>query len=323
MFPAAESSFGMGDELTMARDCPVCTSATGPSFQLEKNGYRVNGCADCEHLFVDPVPTSEELAEVYSLDGGYMPKAEAMTRAPIPAKFVERLGYLRQHRKQGRLLDVGCSFGQLLRAADEAGFEPVGVEMNLDTAALARSLGFDVVEGALEQAGFEEGSFDVVHLGDLIEHVPDVFGLLSEVRRVLRGDGVVILTTPNHDAFFPRATRRFGRWVGLPWSHATPPHHLHQFSCGSLDRLFDRVGLERVDIRYEPILLRYEIGATLAPQSLKRAVIARRPIAALRYAVASGFAVAGYSTLALLERLLPPSRPRGTMSVIARVSPAA
>jgi len=298
-------------------DCPTCRSSTGPCRLLEKNGCTLFRCSDCDHIFVHPVPGPEEIAQFYSFESDYMTGAEQLASAPIPCKFIDRIDRLCALRSDGRLLDVGCSYGQMLRAAREAGFDPVGLEMNPDTAAIARQLGFEVVVGALEEAGFEDASFDVVHLGDLIEHVPDVFGLLVEVRRVLRPDGLLILSTPNHEAFFPRATLAFGRAVGVPWSHATPPGHLHQFGSESLSRLFDRVGFRTLDTFYERIPLGYEIRATGSPSSLKRAVRERRPIEAVRHAAASSLAAVGYSALALVEQLLGSNRPRATMTVMA------
>lgn len=299
-------------------DCPTCQSSTDVRWLLDKNGCVLHRCADCTHIFVHPVPDGEELSRLYSFESGYMVGADKVANTPVPTKFVERIERLRAQRNGGRLLDVGCSFGQMLRTARDAGFDAVGIEMNPDTATIARELGFEVANGSLEQARFEDAAFDIVHLGDVIEHVPDAFGLLAEVRRVLRPDGLLILSTPNHDAFFPRATWRFGRVLGVPWSHATPPDHLHQFSLSSLARLFGRVGFQTLDTHFEPIELGYEIRATGSPSSLKRAIRERRPLAAARHAVASGLAVAGYAILASIERLLGPDQPRATMTVTAQ-----
>ncbi|MEE2665518.1 MAG: class I SAM-dependent methyltransferase [Myxococcota bacterium] len=303
-------------------DCPTCESSTGASWLLEKNDCVLYRCADCTHIFVHPVPDRAALARLYSFESGYMVGADEVAHAAVPPKFVERVERLCSRRSSGRLLDVGCSFGQMLRTARDAGFDPVGVETNPDTAAIARELGFEVVEGELEQAGFENATFDIVHLGDLIEHVPDVFELLTEVRRVLRPDGLLILSTPNHAAFFPRATWIFGRVFGVPWSHATPPDHLHQFSLSSLARLFDRVGFQTLDTFFEPIELGYEIRATGAPSSLRRAIRERRPLPAVRHAAASALAAVGYTLLASAERLLGRDRPRATMTVTARSAAA-
>ena len=299
------------------RSCPVCESSSGPAWCIDKNGYSIQHCADCDHLFVDPLPSSEALAELYSAGAGYMPQAKELSTAPIPPKFVRRVDHIREHRSSGRLLDVGCSHGQFLRAAAEQGFDPVGVELNADTAEVARSIGFEIAVGRLEEVGLSDGSFDIVHLGDLLEHAPDVVGLLLEVRRVLRADGIAVISTPNHDAFFPRATRVCSDWLGLAWSHPAPPYHVHQFSRTSLDRLFGRVGLGRIDVRYEPIPLGYEIRQTLFGQELRRALAERRPLGVLRHAVGGGLGAGAYAVLAGVERTLPKRSPRAEMEVSA------
>jgi 2-polyprenyl-3-methyl-5-hydroxy-6-metoxy-1,4-benzoquinol methylase len=45
---------------------------------------------------------------------------------------------------------------------------------------------------------FDLGSFDAVWAGEVLEHVQDVLGLLAEVHRVLRPQGQLIVSTPNH-----------------------------------------------------------------------------------------------------------------------------
>ena len=125
-------------------DCPTCRSSTGPCRLLEKNGCTLFRCSDCDHIFVHPVPGPEEIAQFYSFESDYMTGAEQLASAPIPCKFIDRIDRLCALRSDGRLLDVGCSYGQMLRAAREAGFDPVGLEMNPDTAAIARQLGFEV-----------------------------------------------------------------------------------------------------------------------------------------------------------------------------------
>ena len=299
------------------RNCPVCESASALHDFADKNGYAIQRCDACDHLFVDPLPTSEALAELYSAEVGYMPLAKELSTAPIPQRFTDRLAAIRRHRSSGRLLDVGCSHGQFLRVAASDGFEPVGVELNADTAEVARSLGFEVAIGTLEGVGFDDASFDIIHLGDLLEHAPDARGLLREVRRLLRADGIVAIATPNHDAFFPRTTRTVSRALGIAWSHPTPPYHVHQFSRGSLDQLLGRVGLERLDIRYETIPLGYEIRQTLIGPLLREALRDRAPLRAARYAVFGALGALSYATLASIERILPTASPRAQMEVIA------
>lgn len=100
-----------------------------------------------------------------------------------------------------RVLDVGCGEGHFAAALARAGAEVVAVDVAAEPLrrALARAPDLDVrlvePEGPLP---FEDSSFEVVWAGEVIEHVADTSRWLSEVRRVLRSGGTLLLSAPDH-----------------------------------------------------------------------------------------------------------------------------
>jgi len=300
--------------------CPVCGSDAHTRHFLVKSGYDLYRCADCDHLVVHPIPSPEQLARLYSFEAGYQTHAASPGEADRPAhpKFEQRVDRIRRHRANGRLLDVGCSYGAFLTVARSRGFDASGVELSPDTAALARAKGFEVFVGSLFDARFPDASFDVVHAGDVIEHLADPRGFVREIRRILAPGGLCVVATPNHAAFFPQATLRLERWLGIPWSHSTPPQHLHQFSTASLARLLAASGFEPLDVHHTGVALAYEIKATGSFSQLKRALRERRPLAAVRPALAGFFATLCYPTLWLINRALAGERADATVNLIAR-----
>ncbi len=105
------------------------------------------------------------------------------------ARIIER------ERWSGRLLDVGCQRGDFLRHMRERGWDVCGVELNTEIDVLPD---LTIHRGTLAGAAFPPGSFDVVTLWSVIEHVPDVAELLSEAWRVLQPDGLLVLVTTNY-----------------------------------------------------------------------------------------------------------------------------
>lgn len=113
------------------------------------------------------------------------------------------LATLLRFESRGRLLDVGCAYGAFLREAHAAQrFELAGTDVSEHAVGVARSRlpeSVDLRVGGLFDAGFEPGSFDVVCLFDVIEHIEDLTAAFDEVRRLLRPRGLFMMSVPVYD----------------------------------------------------------------------------------------------------------------------------
>jgi SAM-dependent methyltransferase len=156
----------------------------------------------------------------------------------------ERGAFFSEHIGQGkRVLDLGCRDGELTRTFAE-GNVVVGVDVDRD--ALARfkeRLGAECLwHDLLEPLPFEDGAFDAVVTGEVLEHLSFPEKLLDEVQRVLGPGGVYTGSVPN--AF--RLKNRLSVLVGGPFD--PDPTHLRQFTPGALGEMlrarFEDVRLE-------------------------------------------------------------------------------
>lgn len=101
-----------------------------------------------------------------------------------------------------RVLDIGCGDAGVIIAFAEAGAEVAGLE--LDEKSLKRAavragehrVSATLAKGVAEALPFPDGSFDLVILDNVLEHVTDRPGTLREIRRVLRADGLLYMVTP-------------------------------------------------------------------------------------------------------------------------------
>ena len=112
------------------------------------------------------------------------------------ARLARRLG-----RKGSRLLEIGSGLGHLVGQL-ENDFETFGLDVNPWALMQARQVAgrshFQC--GSAEQLPFEDHSFGVIILKHVVEHLPHPERCVQELDRVLSGDGVVILATPNMDS---------------------------------------------------------------------------------------------------------------------------
>jgi len=100
----------------------------------------------------------------------------------------------------GRLLDCGCGDGSFtVEVAEAVGASEVhGIEAVEERVRAAEARGIVVARTDLnERFPYEDGYFDVVHSNQLIEHLHSTDGFLRELRRVVKPDGRVILSTNN------------------------------------------------------------------------------------------------------------------------------
>jgi 2-polyprenyl-3-methyl-5-hydroxy-6-metoxy-1,4-benzoquinol methylase len=135
-----------------------------------------------------------------------------------------------------RLLDVGCYAGIFLEIAAGHGWQAWGVEPSEWAAEEARRRGLNVITGTLSTAGLPPGTFDVVTLWDVVEHLTDPRAELEGVNRLLRPGGLACIHTIDVGGLLPRVMGP--RW---PWLMEM---HLYYFSRRTMASLLERTGFQ-------------------------------------------------------------------------------
>lgn len=213
--------------------------ARGPFKSLDGSRFfSVVKCSRCGLGRTDPPPFEDDVTATVHQE---LPYEDVIARESLWRSFFEPIiGIARKHRPGGKFLDVGCGVGLCLQMAEEAGYEAWGVEINVRSATYAReTLGRRVVNSDLAGAGFAEGTFSVVLLSHVLEHLANPTAVFDEIRRVLAPDGIVIIDVPNMDGLQARLLR--DRWSG--WA---PEMHVWQFTPRTLGRSLEVFGFEPV-----------------------------------------------------------------------------
>ena len=129
-------------------------------------------------------PASKELEDFYRARAGWRSRGEERMR-------FSRATALARVPAGAAVLDIGCRDGGL-RAFLPAGVRYQGVDITPEFA------GPDIlIQDVSKGLPFPDASFDAVFCIEVIEHVPNPFGALTEIHRVLRPGGVLTLSVPN------------------------------------------------------------------------------------------------------------------------------
>lgn len=144
--------------------------------------------------------------------------------------------------KKGRLVEIGCGTGDMLKSFADWGWQVEGVDFDPVAVGNARGKGLLVRQGDLLSQQYPSNSFDAIFASHVIEHVPDPTTLMIECRRILRPGGRIAMLTPNANAWGHSMFREY-------WRPLEPPRHLHLFTVGSFGKMARAAGLSVEELR--------------------------------------------------------------------------
>ena len=229
--------------------CAVCGAARTRG-KLRRGDVDILECPSCGLAFWTP-PAGFRPDRVY--DAGYFAGAQVDRgyddygdlEASLRLTFARRLARIPRPAGRARLLDVGAAYGFALDEARRAGWEATGLEISAPAvrraAALARGR---VVVADAAAAPFASGRFDAVTLWDVLEHLPQPHAAVSEMARLLRPGGRLVLSTGDVGSLVARLS-------GARWHLYTIPEHLFFYTRRSLRALLEAHGFRVESLRAE------------------------------------------------------------------------
>jgi ubiquinone/menaquinone biosynthesis C-methylase UbiE/glycosyltransferase involved in cell wall biosynthesis len=121
------------------------------------------------------------------------------------------------------ILDLGCGTGEIAAAIDQRGYHVTACDFAEEMLAVARSNYTETpvkwvgLEPDWEVLPFEDGSFDGIVASSVFEYLDDVPSVAAELARVLRPEGILLLTVPNPG----HLARKLEAWLqSMPWVHS-------------------------------------------------------------------------------------------------------
>jgi len=235
--------------------CRVCQSPN-LHFLFTINSNRFVRCHTCSHVFLDSTYDDDSIKKLYERYGDEKGKTyfQGINTEVLNTidSYLKTCGeYCLTDSSPLRLLDIGCGTGALLTRAKKLGFAIEGIEICEPLAKdAARNAGCPVHNTPLNHAALPEGSFDIIIMYDLIEHLQDPVGDMNIIYRLLKKGGILFILTPNDNALLRKISRFLYRaslhLFSKPLERLYYPDHLSYFTSKSISAFLKRFGCEIV-----------------------------------------------------------------------------
>ncbi len=262
--------------------CPLCGSSTNDTFIIgfdrvspKKENFTYVKCKECNLVFLYPLPTDEEIKTFYDIDYGphqygnvnkvnhrhfsfinkflinnyFHVQSNTTSQSRLKRYIAKKLSIFALKNLfapygENRLLDVGCGNGLWLYQHLKLGWHAEGVEMNAAACKKATNLGLNIYQGTIYDVPLTN-KYDIITFNHVIEHVLDPLETLSQAKKLLAPNGLIVMLLPNIDSY---GFKKFSNC----WFPLDPPRHIIQFSPETVRLLIDKVGLDVRDIHTIP-----------------------------------------------------------------------
>jgi SAM-dependent methyltransferase len=230
--------------------CPVCGSSNfRDKLQVQDKSvsqelFTIVQCQNCEFQFTNPRPDAAHIGKYYESDAyvshnsgaqGLINQVYKVARFFTVRRKVALITKLNRGRA-GRLLDYGCGTGHFLAGAKGGGWQVAGLEPNDRARQEATERVGQPIQGPAALAELASGSFDVITLWHVLEHVHTLNETLDQLIRVLGKGGKLLIAVPNVESLDAQHYRQ-------DWAAYDVPRHLYHFSPSTMKRLLAEHGL--------------------------------------------------------------------------------
>ena len=236
--------------------CPVCSSSDIARFFSAKD-YTVSGekfeifqCNDCRLRFTQDPPDAASISRYYK-------SQEYISHTDTSKGLINKLyrsvrkNALKQKRrlveretgiKQGRILEVGSGTGSFAAEMKNAGWQVTGLEPDADARRVAEEVNAIKLLQADELFKLSPGSYDVIALWHVLEHVHELSAYLKQFKALLKENGKLIVAVPNYPSLDATVYKQY-------WAGYDVPRHLYHFSPQSIQKLMVKEGLKVIGIK--------------------------------------------------------------------------
>lgn len=138
--------------------------------------------------------------------------------------------------KGAKILDIGTAGGAFLESAKKFGYDAYGLEPSLYLTNECKKRGLKVIQGTIDNNPFEEKSFDMICLWDVIEHLVEPKEDLLKIKKMLKQGGILLINYPDIGTPIAKFFGKYFWWIVSV--------HLHHFDRRTISKLCEITGFE-------------------------------------------------------------------------------
>lgn len=229
--------------------CPLCGGAhiepslTCVDHYASGEMFHLCRCQDCGFLFTQDFPVEAEIGRYYETPAyishsdtkkGVMNSVYHWVRNYMLGRKA-RLVIHEAHRKEGCLLDIGTGTGYFANTMQRCGWQVEAVEKNPGARIFAKEHFNLEVKPDTALKDFTPGSFDVITLWHVMEHLEALNETWETLNSLLADKGVLIVAVPNCSSF---DAKKYGAY----WAAYDVPRHLWHFTPGTIQQFASKHG---------------------------------------------------------------------------------
>lgn len=227
----------------MNNKCPWCESDKAQVHLklkdefLTKEEFQIYECLNCGLLYTTPRPTSDKLGDYYKSEDYYSHQENNKGFIPRIYETVKKVNLNNKTKiatkglEKGRMLDIGCGVGDFIHEMERKGWMCTGIEPSDEAKAIARKKIKAAIFNPQEIYSLENGSFELITMWHVLEHVDDLKEEIDQLRRLLKKGGRLVLALPN----FKSADAQYYKEY---WAAYDVPRHLNHFCKDSINNIF-------------------------------------------------------------------------------------
>jgi 2-polyprenyl-3-methyl-5-hydroxy-6-metoxy-1,4-benzoquinol methylase len=242
----------LATQTNLHRNCPVCGRDDSRK-ALQKGGLALVRCRDCSMIYANPIPAELASGAYYDQTAANYYLSPAKLQSDYaPVRFERELRLFRRWRREGRVLDVGCSTGAFLYQLRErypGEYSLLGSDVSGAPLDYAESRGVEVARGDFLANEFGGRKFDVVTFWAVLEHLAEPRCFLQRASKMLRPEGLCFLLVPNMKSLAARLLGARYRYI--------LPQHLNYFTATTLMRMVkaDWSIVELRSMHFNPVVI--------------------------------------------------------------------